>query len=365
MRVLLCGGGTAGHVNPAIAIGEIIERNEPESKIAYVVTRTGIENELVKYKKYQIDIRGIKKGKVFTNFKRLIQLSKSIKECKNIINKFRPDIIIGTGGYATFPVIYAGQKMGIKTVLHESNYYPGKAIKALYKKTDLVLVNFEDTIKFLKKKKVICVGNPLRKEFQKYEKEIIKERLKIKEKHIILACGGSLGAERINDAIIDLIDNYIKYDTDLRLIWSTGKREYDLCKEKIKKKRLDRVENVDMYPYIYNMSEKMMCADIVISRAGATSISEIAACKKCSILIPSPNVANNHQSKNAMLLESHGAAKLIKEDNIYLLIETVKELIFNVNERMKIEKKVGDFYKENTNKRIYYEIKNLKNKFLD
>ncbi|MBQ7352884.1 MAG: undecaprenyldiphospho-muramoylpentapeptide beta-N-acetylglucosaminyltransferase [Clostridia bacterium] len=360
MRVLLCGGGTAGHVNPAIAIGELIERNEPESKIAYVVTRNGIENELVKYKKYTIDIHGIKKGKIFTNFKRLVQLSKAINECKRIIYQFRPDIIIGTGGYATFPVVYAGQKMGIKTVLHESNYYPGKAIKALYKKADLVLVNFEDTIKFLKKKSVVCVGNPLRKEFEKCDKQTTKDKLKIKEKYVILACGGSLGAERINESIIDLIDNYIKYNSDLRLIWSTGKREYDLCKEKLTKKRLDKIENVNIYPYIYNMSETMMCADVVISRAGATSISEISACKKCAILIPSPNVANNHQYKNAELLERHGAAKLIKEDNIYRLIETVKGLILNDEERAEIEKKVGEFHKENTNKRIYYEIKNLK-----
>ena len=154
MRVLLCGGGTAGHVNPAIAIGEIIEKNEPDSKIAYVVTKNGIENELVAYKKYTIDVKGFRRNKIFSNIKRVILLSRAIKESKKIINEFRPDMIVGTGGYATFPVIYAGQKMGIKTALHESNYFPGKAIKSLYKKTDLVMVNFEETKELLKKVKM-------------------------------------------------------------------------------------------------------------------------------------------------------------------------------------------------------------------
>ena len=157
MRVLLCGGGTAGHVNPAIAIGEIILKNEPEAKIAYVVTKNGIENELVKFKKYTIDVKGLKKGFGLSNLKRLIMMSRAIKESKKIINEFRPDVIVGTGGYATFPVIFAGQKMGIKTVLHESNYYPGKAIKMLAKKTSLVLVNFNETMQLLKKNKNVTL----------------------------------------------------------------------------------------------------------------------------------------------------------------------------------------------------------------
>lgn len=357
MRVLLCGGGTAGHVNPAIAIGEIIERNEPESKIAYVVTKNGIENELVKFKKYSIEVKGLKKGTIFSNIKRLMLLSKAIKDCKKIINEFRPDIIIGTGGYATFPVIYAGQKMGVKTALHESNYLPGKAIKALYKKSDLLLVNFKDTVKLLKKADSIKhVGNPLRKGFEGSDKNKTKEKLGIREKYVVLACGGSLGAEKINNSVIDLIDNYIKYDRSIRLIWSTGKRDYSLCIKKLTERRLDKLDNIEIVPYIFDMSDKMACADIVISRAGAMSISELSACGKCSILIPSPNVANDHQLKNAMLLDRQDAITLIKEDNIYLLTETVKSLLTDEQLRKSREKNIKAFHISDANKRIYNEL---------
>ena len=361
MRVLLCGGGTAGHVNPAIAMGEIIERNEPESKIAYVVTKSGIENELVQYKKYTIDVKGINGISPFSKIKRIALMSKAISECKRIINEFRPDVIIGTGGYATFPVIYAGQKMGVKTVLHESNYYPGKAIKALYKKTDLVMVNFKDTINLLKKNKnVFHVGNPLRKGFEKRDKQKVREKLGIKERYVILCLGGSLGATKINEAIIELIDNYIKYDEGIRLIWSTGKREYEGCKKILQNKRLDKRKNIEALPYIYDMAEKMASADIVISRAGAMSISEISASQKCSILIPSPNVANDHQYKNALLLAKNNAATLIKEDNIYLLTETVRNLIIDESMRKEIEERVKSYHLLDTNKIIYSKVKNIK-----
>ena len=223
MRVLLCGGGSAGHVNPALAIGETIQRNLPGSQIAYVVTSTGIENKLVNYKKYSINVKGFKRSASISNFKSAFLLMDAIKKSKKIIKDFCPDVIIGTGGYATYPVVYAGQKMGIKTVLHESNACPGKAIKMLENKVDLIFTNFAESEKFFKNKnraKIIRVGNPLRNGFEEYDKEELKERLNIKEKYVILCYGGSLGAEKINNSAIEIIENYIRYQENIRFIFA-------------------------------------------------------------------------------------------------------------------------------------------------
>ncbi len=364
MRVLLCGGGSAGHVNPALAIGETIQRNLPGSQIAYVVTSTGIENKLVKYKKYSINVKGFKRSASISNFKSAFLLMDAIKKSKKIIKDFCPDVIIGTGGYATYPVVYAGQKMGIKTVLHESNACPGKAIKMLENKVDLIFTNFAESEKFFKNKnraKIIRVGNPLRNGFEEYDKEELKERLNIKEKYVILCYGGSLGAEKINNSAIEIIENYIRYQENIRFIFATGKRSYQDVLESLKNKRLNRLKNVSVSEYIYDMPEKMAIADIVISRSGAMTISELAASKKCSILIPSTNVTNNHQMKNAKALEKEGAAIVVPESETYTLIDIIKDLISNNTKRTKMEKNINKFHFPDAKKNIYMKLINLLN----
>lgn len=357
MRVLLCGGGSAGHVNPALAIAETIVKNAPESKIAYVATVSGIENELVDFKKYHIDVSGLKKKAALSNLKSIMQMLKATKKSKEIIKDFCPDIIVGTGGYATFPVISAGHKLGIKTVLHESNAYPGKAIKMLEKSADVIFTNFESSeVYFRKKEKIIHVGNPLRHGFREFNKQEIKKRLGIKEEYVVLCYGGSLGAEKINSSAIEIIENFIRYNSNIRFILSTGKRCYYDVLEKVKKKRLEKLKNVTICEYIYDMAEKMAIADIVISRAGAMTISELSAMGKCAILIPSPNVANNHQLKNAMALEKKDAAIVITEDKTYALTDTIKELLSKEKQRKTKEQNIKQFYLSNANKIIYQKI---------
>lgn len=346
MRVLLCGGGSAGHVNPALAIGETVLRNSPESKIAYVATISGIENDLVGYKKYHIEISGLKKD-VLGSIKTIILALKAIKKSKEIIKDFCPDIIVGTGGYATYPVICAGHQLRIPTIVHESNVVPGKAIKLLENKADFILTNFKESEKYFKRKeKVIHVGNPLRNGF------INKNRID-KKRQTILCYGGSLGAEKINEAAIEIADNFIRYQRNIDFILATGKRNYyDVC-EKIKQKRLDKLENFFVYEYLYDMAEKMSIADVVICRAGAMTISELSAFGKASILIPSPNVANNHQLKNAEALESISAAKVITENKLYKLIDVLRELLTNDEEKSSLEKSISSLYNPNSNKEIY------------
>ncbi len=360
MRVLLCGGGSAGHVNPALAIGETILRNAPQSQIAYVATLSGIENRLVDYKKYHINVKGLKRSLSLSNIKRFFLVMDSIKKSKQIIKEFCPDIIIGTGGYATYPVVYAGHKLGVKTALHESNVCPGKAIKMLEKTADIIFTNFSESENFFKRKeKVLRVGNPLRSGFETYNKEELKKNLNIREEYVVLCYGGSLGAEKINFSAIEIIDNYIRYQKNVRFILATGKSGYHEVIDALKSKHLHKLKNVTVSEYIYDMPEKMAIADIVISRAGAMTISELAASKKCSILIPSTNVTNNHQLKNAKALEKEGAAIVITEDKTYMLVDTIKELISDVKRREYMQRKINTFYLPNANRDIYINIKEL------
>jgi UDP-N-acetylglucosamine--N-acetylmuramyl-(pentapeptide) pyrophosphoryl-undecaprenol N-acetylglucosamine transferase len=360
MRVLLCGGGSAGHVNPAIAIAQTILKNAPESKVAYVATISGIENELVDYKKYHIDVSGLKRKLSMHNVKSIYKTIKATKKSKEIIKDFCPDIIVGTGGYATFPVVSAGHKLGIKTVLHESNVYPGKAIKMLESKADIIFTNFESSREYFKKKeKILYVGNPLRHGFSEYNKIELKKNLGIKEKFVILCYGGSLGAEKINKTALEIIENYVRYHSDVRFILATGKRCYYEFVEKMKQRRLDKLKNISVYEYIKDMPQKMAIADVVISRAGAMTISELAAMGKCSILIPSPNVADNHQLKNAKELEAKNAAIVVTEDKTYKITDIIKELLINDKKREKREENIKQFYRSDANKDIYQKIVEL------
>ena len=360
MRVLFCGGGTAGHVNPAIAVAETVMRNSSDNKVAYVTTENGIENTLVKFKKFSIDVIGLKRSLSPKNFIFLYKQIKAIEKCKDIIKEFRPDVIFGTGGYATYPVVVAGSKLGIKTVLHESNVIPGKAILSLEKRVDKIFVNFEKTKTYFKRKeKVVRTGNPLRSGFTVSTKAEARNTLNIRKKYVILCMGGSLGAEKINNATIELIENFICQRKDILLIWSTGKSEFAKIMDELKEKRFGKLENIVVRDYFDDIYLQMAAADIVISRAGAMTISELAYLKKASIIVPSPNVTNNHQYLNAKALNDTLSAILITEDRLYSLTDTVRELILNSEKREVLGENIGDFSLRDTNKIIYQEIKKL------
>ena len=360
MRILFCGGGTAGHVYPNIAIAETFLRNNPNTRLAYVTTENGIENELVDFKKYKINVIGLKRSLSPKNIKCVGLMIKGINDSKKIVREFRPDVIVGTGGYATFPVIYAGHRMGIKTVIHESNLIPGRTIKLLEKFTDRIFVNFEESEKYFKnKKKVIRSGNPLRQDYNLVNKKEARENLNIKEKNVILCFGGSLGATKINDSAIELIDNLIKYRKDVVLLWATGKREFDKVQRNTKEKGFDRLTNVRIYDYISNMPEILAAADIVICRAGAMTVSEVALCGKCTIFVPSPNVTNNHQYKNAKALSDKECAILVREEELYKLTDYVRDLLENNEKRENMERKIQNFAILDANKIIYKEVLNI------
>ncbi len=360
MRVLFCGGGTAGHVNPAIAIAQTILRNSPSSEIAYVTTKGGIENKLVSFKKFEIEMAGLKRSLSLSNIKTVFLTLNAIKVSKEIIKDFKPDIIVGTGGYACFPVIFAGHSLGVKTVVHESNAIPGKALKMLEKKVDRVFLNFKEAKKYLKcKGKIVHTGNPIRESFGMLDKNVAKTKLGIKEKYVILCYGGSLGARAINEGALQLIENLIIEDKNIRFIWASGKNEYKDMYYLLKDKGFDSLKNLEFNEYIYDMAEKIACADVVICRSGAMSISELAFCKKCAILVPSPNVVDNHQYKNAKALSSVSAAILLPESEMFNLTDIVKELLENDDKRFLYSQKISKFNINDANKIIYNEIRTL------
>lgn len=319
MRVLLTGGGTAGHINPAIAIANYIKEREPESEFLFVGTERGLEKTLVPKCGYNIkfiDVMGLKRSLSIENFKVLINYIKSTGVAKKIIKEFKPDVVIGTGGYVCAPVVKAAAALKIPTLIHEQNVFPGLAIKMLSQKADITAISFEETRNMMKAKNMILTGNPLRPNlFVPHDIDVVRAKYGFDEKPIVLMFGGSLGAEKMNEALTEMIaGDYIK---DFNLIASTGERHYEKISADIKKTTdLEKIKNVKVVPYIYNMEEIFFAADVVVGRAGAITVSEITALGKAAVLIPSPYVAHNHQEHNARYLEKNGAAKVVLENEV-------------------------------------------------
>ena len=365
MRVLMSGGGTGGHVNPAIAIANIIKKNCPDAVIEFIGTKRGIENKLVPhegYKLHHIQIQGIRRSLSPDNIKTAFLAVKSFGDCRRIIKDFKPDVVIGTGGYACWPVVRAAASLKIPTVLHESNATPGFAIKMLEKKATKIFVNFEETIPQLKcPEKAVRVGNPLRGDFSAISREAARQNQGVAGKHrcFILSLGGSMGAERINHEVIDMMKNYTSKHPEILHIHGTGSIEYEDTKKMFESAGLDKYNNLQLLEYIYDMPEKMAAADIVINRAGAMTLSEIAVLGRASVLIPSPNVTNNHQYKNAHVLEKAGACVLIEEKDLGdgTLAKAVQSIIEDNGKRSDMERNVGRFAVADAADKIYEYIK--------
>lgn len=319
MKVIIAAAGTGGHINPGIAIANKIKEEEKESEIIFIGTNRGLENDLVPRAGYElktIEAYGLSKKISIENIRNMIKTFKGLGEAKKIIKEFNPDVVIGTGGYICGATITAAHKLNIPTMLHESNAFPGKAVTMLAKKTNCIMVSFEDAISRIKNaKKIVCTGTPTKitkKDYSKQEKEEMKKTAGFDlDKPIILVFGGSQGAQAINESIIGIAKN--KLNKDYQIMWATGPKQYDLIKEKFENENLNinNIENMKIVPYIYNMEEVMNLADVIVARSGAMTVTEISNLGKPSILIPLPNVSNDHQLYNAKVLEDIGAAKII------------------------------------------------------
>ena len=344
MKVIIAAAGTGGHINPALAIANKIKQEEPNSKIVFIGTDRGLENDLVPRAGYElktIDAYGFNRKISIDNIKKIYKTFKSIKQVKKIIEEVKPDIMIGTGGYICVPVGLAASKESVPIVLHESNAFPGVAIKILSKKANTILLGFEDAKKRIPKaKNVVVVGNPTKVKklnlTQKQKEDIINKIGLNTNKPILLVFGGSQGAQRINESLINIINEHL--NTNYQIIWATGPNQYDEIKSKLKSLNIsiNNIKDVKILPYIYNMEEVMNCADLVVSRSGAMTITEISVVGKPSIFIPFPYATENHQEYNARVLENVNAAKIILDSKLdeKILNSTINEII---NDKSKME----------------------------
>lgn len=365
MRVLLTGGGTAGHVNPALAIAETVRLNRPDAQIAFVGTDRGKENDLVPregYRLYKVESMGIKRSLSPSNFKALYLAVASPfrKNTTEILDEFKPDIVIGTGGYACWPIMAAAARRGIPTALHESNAKAGLAIGILQLCVDRIWINFEGTKKQLKfAKSVDRVGNPLRSGFGVMSKEAAREKLGIASDDImVLSFGGSLGAEHVNTAVLDLMKSVTEENPRVRFLHASGNRDYEVSRARFENLGLVAEPRCTLVDYIYDMPLQMAAADLIVSRAGAMTLSELAMMGKAAILIPSPHVASNHQYHNAKALADADAAVLVEERELAegALIRAVRELLEDSEKRTAMEEKVRGFALPDANRKIWNQI---------
>jgi len=338
MKFLFACGGTAGHINPAIAVAGRLKELLPDSQFLFVGAKGKMEEDLVPRAGYDIrciEITNIRRSLSLAgikhNVRTAVNVVKSLGESKKIIREFQPDAVIGTGGYVCFPVLKAAQMLGVPTVLHESNAVPGLTTKMLSGSVDAMMVGFEESVSHYKNVDVVTVtGTPVRGDFRSYSKDAAKAELGIKpEQKLIVSVWGSLGATRMNEIMADFIAD-THQTSDFCLIHSAGGERYDTMMQ-----RLHSLcpggwgQDYDVRPYIYDMSRVMAAADLVVCRAGASTLAELALMGKPCVLVPSPNVTNNHQEKNARVLENAGGAVVLVEAGLTSehFTKTVTELI--------------------------------------
>lgn len=368
MRVLLTGGGTAGHINPALAIAETILRNAPGSVIEFVGVAGGKEDELVPragYKLHHVKSAALQGSRGLGRLKSLALAATSpyLPSTVSIIKKFKPDIVIGTGGYACWPIMAAAARKGIPTALHESNAHPGLAIRRLQNKVDRIWINFPETAAaFGNSPKIVCVGNPILQDFSTVDRDEARAKLGIgKDQKLILSFGGSNGAEKLNCAVIDFMKTTVASDRTIVHLHASGKINYEDANKLFLEAGLDKAENCILRPYIYDMPVQMVAADIVIARAGAMTLSELALVKKACVLVPSPNVAENHQYKNAKTLADAGAATLVEESEFGegRFAEAVRALLASDARIGEQQSKIASFAREDACNRIWQDILKL------
>jgi UDP-N-acetylglucosamine--N-acetylmuramyl-(pentapeptide) pyrophosphoryl-undecaprenol N-acetylglucosamine transferase len=366
MHILFAGGGTAGHINPALAVAGYIKERHPDAKISYIGTAQKLEARLVPekgYDFYTIDVAGFQRKitpeNIIKNISAVKKAFVSSRDSKKYLQQLKPDIVVGTGGYVSGPVLKQAQKLGFKTAIHEQNAFPGVTTKMLAPGADAVMLAMPEAKKYLKlKREPIITGNPIRGELLTVKREDARKKLGLDNRPLILSFGGSLGAMRVNEAVSELIKEHNGSEKYYH-IHATGKFGFDAFNESIKDINLS--DMITVREYINDMDICMAAADLVICRAGAITLGELQACGKPSILIPSPYVAENHQFHNAMTLKKAGAAELIEEKELSgkSLAQKVNELLQNPSHLQRMGESARKSAIIDANERIYNTIMSL------
>lgn len=331
MKVILTGGGTGGHIYPALAIASELRSRIPDVQLLYVGTTKGLESKIVPRSGMPfktVDITGIDRSSMLKSGKTLLKFPASFLQAREIIKDFEPDIIIGTGGYVSFPVVFSGTFMDVRTVIHEQNAIPGLANRNLAKRVDRVLLTFPEAGQYLNGSNIRITGLPVRKEILTMHREG-KASEPGRNLFTLLAFGGSLGSTSINQAMIPVIDRY--RNTELNFIWITGESGYEEMKISLEK-RVDVRSlkcGLEMVPYKYDMEKALAAAHLAVCRAGASTVCELELLGLPAVFVPYPYAAENHQEKNARALVEKGAAEMIIDefldgDSLYKIVERLR-----------------------------------------
>ncbi|MBU9720441.1 MULTISPECIES: undecaprenyldiphospho-muramoylpentapeptide beta-N-acetylglucosaminyltransferase [Bacillaceae] len=366
MKVLVSGGGTGGHIYPALALIRTIKKHDENSEFLYIGTENGLESKIVPNEQIPfktINISGFRRKLSFENVKTIYRFLSGVKKATNYIKEFKPDVVIGTGGYVCGPVVYAAAKKGIPTIVHEQNSVPGLTNKFLSKYVDNIAISFEDSAKFFPKEKVVLTGNPRAQEVVQASKKEGKSKISClglsDKKKTVLVVGGSRGAKPINDAVLQTLNKWSS--KEYQCLYVTGEVHFENIQKEIGES--GKVENIVCVPYIHDMPLVLKEVDLIVARAGATTLAEITALGLPSILIPSPYVTNNHQEKNARSLVDVGAAKLIleKEMSAEKLMSEIDHILGNEGVWTKMREGALKIGKQDAGDELYHLIvKHLK-----
>ncbi len=363
MNLIFTCGGTAGHINPAIAVANRMRERYPDSKILFIGATGHMEEKLVPQAGFDVKClpgSGLSRKLNMAGIKKNLYAVKcvldAVKECKGTFREFKPDVVIGTGGYASFPALYAAQTMGIPTCVHESNALPGVTTKMAANKASRVLVAFEESVKHYKHpEKVEVVGMPVRREFLCTTKEQARQELGLSG-HVVVSAFGSQGAKVMNETVADMIPMEQKDGFPFHHIHATGSFGKEWMPQRVKDNGVDyeACPALDIREYIYNMPTVMAAADVIIGRAGSATCNEIAASGTPCILVPSPNVTANHQEKNARVLEAGGGAIVVleKECSPQKIYALVRELLEDEDRRKEMARKLKGMVRLDSTERI-------------
>ena len=364
MNILFTCGGTAGHVNPAVALARIFQERQPGCKVLFVGADGGMETRLVPKEGYEIRTvtitnfhRSLKPGDIAHNLVTVRNMHRSKKQARAILDEFRPDLVVGTGGYASYPVVKQAALRHIPTAIHESNAVPGLTTRALSRVVDRVMVGFEESRSgYDDPSKVVATGTPVRGDFFRFTREQAREKLGIADgRPLLLSYWGSLGAAVMNRQMADMLALEQEKGFPFHHIHGAG-RNYQSLKEELSRRGFTGGEGaVQVREYIYDMPLVMAAADLVLCRAGASTISELTALAKPSVLVPSPNVTANHQDKNARVLERQGAAALLleKDSSGARLMELSSSILGSAKTRSDMSRALGAMAAPNAGERIY------------
>ncbi len=321
MKILITGGGTGGHIYPALAIARKIEMEYKNADILYVGTKKGLEAEIVPKEGFEfktIRVMGFSRKLSKNTFKSIKELFLGLNDAKNVVKDFKPDIVIGTGGYVCGPIVLTAALKKIPTMIHEQNAFPGVTNRILSRFADRIAGSFEESRKYFKDtNKLVITGNPIRQDIVGYNKEIAYKDLNIDPiRPLVLSFGGSGGQKKLNDAMLDVIVKN-KSNRSIQIIHVTGKRLYESFMKELKQKGIDKLsDNIRVYPYFFEVPKALSIANLVITSGGAIAIAEITAVGVPSILIPKAYTTENHQEYNARALEKNGASIVILEKDL-------------------------------------------------